>query len=87
MLKVLLVCAEMAEGCQTEPGDLLMTILGLGEALAAGDDPLPFDFVVFLLHSLVGSIPSLAFPKWSSPDLLIPASLQILGMLGCTLAV
>lgn len=39
MLKVLLVCAvgaEMAEGCQTESGDLLVTISGLGEALAAG---------------------------------------------------
>lgn len=39
MLKVLLACAvgaKMAQECQTEPGDQLMTISGLGEAQAAG---------------------------------------------------
>lgn len=36
--------------------------------------------------SLVGSIPSLAFPRGSSPSSQIPASLQVLGMLGSVLA-
>lgn len=74
MLKVLLACAVgagTAEGEQPEPGEVPMAVSGPGEALAAGDDPVPFGFAVLPHPSPTGSIPSPASRGGLPPTCLI----------------